>query len=134
MEDKRLSGKEEEFNWINNLKEGDEVIVSGRFNTYNYGKVLRTTRTLIILENPYNHNEGRRYKKENGFMLGSDIWNTERIIMPTQEIKDKILLNKKVLELRNLIEKTAFIDLGINNIEKIIEIFKNIKLNQEVKK
>lgn len=116
---------EEKENWLSNIKVGDEVAVNSTMGCYkDIERVERITNTMIKTKQS-------SYRKKNGHEITSNVWGGKTLIPLTQEIIDGIKLRNKSGELNELIRKTSIISLGIERIEKIIEI---IKLAEKDKK
>jgi len=100
--------------WLDNLTSGNEVVISNRMNKI-IVRVERTTKTLVVLKN------GGRYRKSNGFRIGSDNWNTSMLI----EITDKIRESFRRNNLKHFINDYDFGKLKTETLEKIKEVICN---------
>lgn len=70
--------------WLNGLKAGDEVYVSGRYGALgSISKVLRTTKTQILIS------EYDRFRKINGREMGNS-WGARYLSQPTDERRAQI--------------------------------------------
>jgi hypothetical protein len=69
--------------WLESLKEGDEVMLPGRYGASpSFAKVTKITPTQIVI--------GRdRFKRTNGRQVGRDAWSSTCIVEPTQEGRDR---------------------------------------------
>lgn len=77
------------MNWLEDLKVGDEVVVSGSFLSYEISRVTHTTATQI-------HIGGTKYRRDTGVQMGSvSSWNRSSLCEPTQELRDKIEHKKR---------------------------------------
>lgn len=102
--DKKITEKE----WLENLKVGDEVYISQRFKEVPYlDKVSRVTDKQIIINKlngigkPYEI----RFWKKDGFSLGRDSWTRDRLIMPSEKLRELIEIDKLKSVARNLKDK-----------------------------
>lgn len=71
--------------WLENLKVGDEVYVTGRYGELGQiRKVVRLTKTQILL------GEHARFRKNTGTEVGGGAWSTRSIIPVTDDIRASI--------------------------------------------
>jgi hypothetical protein len=82
--------------WLQNLKVGDKVIISGHsaFGGDVIGKVSRLTKTQVLVtlgKNPCEY----KYKIEDGRSIGTGTWETKWIYEATPEKVDAIVLRNK---------------------------------------
>lgn len=77
---------------LKDLVEGDEVLVTGMSHRH-IAKVDKVTKTQIIVNNA-------RFKRDSGWLCGSDRWNIRRISVPTEkeisDVKEENLRNTLV--------------------------------------
>lgn len=102
---------------LKNIKEGDEVYLTGRMleDVGTILKVTRVTNTMIIC--------GKyRYRKNNGYAIGDfGSYSFPHITILTDEIKNKVRHNV----LWNTIRRFDFQKLNIEQLEKIKGIIKD---------
>lgn len=67
------------MNFIDSLAEGSLVAEGGRGDTYTISRVARLTKTQIVLEN------GSRYRRADGHMVGGDVWTTGMVHDPASK-------------------------------------------------
>jgi hypothetical protein len=67
--------------WLQNLKEGDEVGISDR-HSINFSKVTRTTVTQIHV--------GHSKFNRRGDLIGAGKWDTVSLVRPTEELKTQV--------------------------------------------
>lgn len=110
--------------WIKNLKVGDKVIVSGRFNLDFVDQVVK------ILPSG-NIKTSKSLFKPNGFERSSDRWNTNNISQYTEEKQNKINHRIRCHFLTNV----TFIDLPADVVQQIYTLVKsNIPKNKSQEK
>ncbi len=77
------------YEWINELKVGDELFF-GSWNVTPYPcKVSRITKTQIVVT----YNDGRsseRYNRKTGCAVGSSGWSITRLIQNTPEVRSQV--------------------------------------------
>jgi len=80
------------YEWLNNLKVGDSVVIDAGYNGMSVSVVERITPTRIISKS------GGKYRKKNGRAVGDTGWNPARLREPTDvlllEIRKKFLCDK----------------------------------------
>ena|SRR3990167_11539163 len=111
--------EEEKKKWLESLKVGSYVGIEEKFSQKSFKKVERLSDKMIFLEG------NRRFWKEDGRVVGSATWNWAHLVIPTIEFVNEIRLNNIKKYLESLWNKTAIIDLGIDKIQKIIEIIES---------
>lgn len=108
-------------NWLEQLKPGDKVIVSGlgTFGSKAVCIVERLTTTQIIL-----CGISTRYRRNSGDEVGGDIWNRSYLMEATphaiQEIREKTERNKAI----RAIESASFKTLSTDQLVRIVAILK----------
>lgn len=110
--------------WLSELKEGDDVIVvssSGGIRK-KVATVTRTTKTQIIVGNS-------RYRKNNGYIIGSSCWCREYLMKPTPELIET--LNAEEIKIRYVNFLKNVVDWGILDIEKLKKIYQIIQCENE---
>lgn len=84
--------------WLHDLKEGDEVIVSPHFGNSEIKTVSRVTKTLIIVGS-------ERFSKRWGQLVGTDIYFQKNLIKTTPEkaaiVKERNLRNTLIRKIEN---------------------------------
>lgn len=68
--------------YLSALKEGDEIFIARRAAVQKR-RVARLTKTQIVLTT------GGRYKLANGDGIGGVSWETNRVILPTPEVRNR---------------------------------------------
>lgn len=93
--------------WLQRLKEGDEVFVSQRFGPHTPARVARTTKTQIIIErkNLMGTVTEDRYRRVDGWYITSDRWASTYLIPPTDELRLKFKICHLRAKANNLREK-----------------------------
>lgn len=76
--------------WLASLKEGDMVAYGSR--DMNIGRVKRLTPTLIIVQTQGNSES--RFKRKDGYAIGSSTWDTTHLEELTEEIRHSIQRRK----------------------------------------
>jgi hypothetical protein len=108
---------------LEDLKVGDEVALHERFGVNSIEKIKRLTPKSIILVNKFQPDkDGMAFWKKDGFSVGRNNYYYSMISKVTQEFRDKINLDNKVSYLSKLIGRTSFNKLGLDKINKLIEI------------
>lgn len=69
--------------WLDKLKVGDEVVVTGREHPY-VTKVARLTATLVITT------KGGKFRRSSGDSSGGNMWDRCSLYEPTQERRDEV--------------------------------------------
>jgi len=98
--------------WLESLKPGDEVAFSDRYSSYSIIAIERITKTQILLNNGY------KFRKDSGYMVGGNIWNHATMEPVTEKIKNAI----KRRNLKIKIGKIEFKSLSNEKIERILAI------------
>lgn len=95
-----------EQEWIDQLKSGDEVFISGRHGMVpSVDKVSRTTKTQIFVR--INERYESSYWKKNGRLVGADSWNSRSLIMPTDANRERITIYDLTIKARELLKSAA---------------------------
>jgi hypothetical protein len=102
--------------WLENIKQGDEVIIAGR-DSRRIAKVSRTTQTLIIAD-------GSRFNKSYGQQVGVDDFYSSSIHEATPEIKARTLEQMKRRKIVTRLESIRWKDVSTEILEKIAELIK----------
>lgn len=88
-----------EHDWLANLKENDQVILTlqrGLSEPIDLARrVKRTTATMIILAGPYNPDFEMRFSRQHGMEVTPDSYLRNRISMPTPEQIERIGLERR---------------------------------------
>lgn len=87
--------------WLESLKEGDEVMIPGRYGAPpSFVKVTKITPTQIVI--------GRdRYRRTNGRQVGRDAWSSTFIVEPTQEGRERHEMESLRLRLERYVKSPA---------------------------
>lgn len=99
--------------WLESLKVGDEVCLSGRLELRIY-TIVKITDKQIITEN-------NRFWKKNGVIVGGGTWNSYSIKPVTVEIKDKVYdikLDCTIKHRLRLLADTHFPNLNVRREQK----------------
>ncbi len=118
--------------WVQKLKEGDEVYIS---QSYGYppihGNVCRLTPTQIVIKtNKYDS----KFHRKDGWSIGGGSWHRQFLIMPSDEVREKIEvsdLQSKAKELRNKLATPNTKVALIKFIKYLSELIKDEKLIKE---
>lgn len=95
--------------WLNNLKVGDEVFISGSGTLLYSATVSRITKSQIFIKSKINFNpdyEAAFWKKD-GYKVGRSDWSYERLIEPTEEIKKRVHINNLKARVNKMRDKLA---------------------------
>lgn len=111
-------------NWLEKLKPGDKVIVSGCYG--NPGSVVtvhRTTNTQIIIKH---RPDGAdiKYRKNSGGIVGGDAWSRSLLERATKKAVNEIEDYQTRQKLRSIIHSTAFADLPTPDLQAIVDIIR----------
>jgi hypothetical protein len=105
------------MSWLDELKEGDEVIVAGdRIYSDSISKVQRLTKTQIILE------KGGKFRRDNGSCLPYDAWHYTFLEEATEERKAAIRVANKRHGILKLIREFDWSSLSTEVLEKVVEL------------
>lgn len=105
--------------WIDNLKKGDYVVITGTRVPDNIGIYDRSTKTQIILKN------GSKFRKDDCREVGASGWSSYSIEEATQEKLDKIR-NERKRSTNILYLKSLRLDLlADEKIEEMVRIAKS---------
>ena len=112
-----------EYEWLLDLKPGDQVIVtsSGYAQNDYIDIVERTTKTQIILKKYMD-----KFRRESGILIKGDIWNRKRLEQATCEKMKTIKDRERKRYLINEIEK-RYKDTSLENLEQIFCILNKEK-------
>lgn len=93
--------------WLEQLKPGDEVYISGRTGTPTKGKVTRLTKARIFVTNGKylsgNDNELAFHKKD-GYSVGGGSWYSSSLLQPTDKLREQVevaALKRKAANLKD---------------------------------
>lgn len=112
--------------WLEKLKVGDDVFVSQRYGEIpEAGLVKRFTKTQIVVTY-LNSEYERKFRRKDGMSVGGDIWHRQCLLEPTEERKEKGLLNSLLVKARSLKEYMVFPDTK----EELIEVIDFLKKYQ----
>ena len=100
-----------EQEWLDSLKPGDRVIISGRWQD-GISTVDRLTKTQILLKN------GSRYRKKDGGLVGADSYNSSQLYSPSEKRVNDIR-HRKACE---KIDKMAWKMLTLETLTKVLEL------------
>ena len=103
--------------WLESLKVGDQVALNGSYNNLLIRVVSRLTKTLIILDT------GGRFRRDSGYVVGGNIWNSSLITPVTEEIRSKI----RTSNLKYKISRINFESLTNEKIERILAIVNEVE-------
>lgn len=91
--------------WLQQLKVGDEVFVSRPNGYAPYpGKVIRITKAQIVIFLNGHHFEDKFWKR-NGNEVGGDIYGCRYLIMPSDDVRENVDLEKLKNKANELREK-----------------------------
>ncbi len=110
--------------WLQDLKEGDHVIVAGQSNK-RLAKVERTTKTQIILAH-----SSARYRKSDGYRLGGSAWSFSCLRKATADEIADINLKKHISDANDLLREIAGskkYGLTLEQAQQVINLAKQIK-------
>lgn len=87
--------------WFESLKEGDEVMIPGRYGASpSFAKVTKITPTQIVI--------GRdRFKRTNGYQVGRDAWSSTCIVEPTKEGRERAEMEYLRVHLERYVKSPA---------------------------
>lgn len=113
----------ERSEWLKGLKEGDTVIVNGRFNEKNVGKVKRFTNTLIIVcysKNLKCEDIEYRFRRIDGVQPASCVWDHCIISEATKQELDLIEYRKLAQKARNMAQSIS-VPKTIEGVKQLID-------------
>lgn len=104
---------------LEELQVGDVVFVSSTWHK-RLSKVERVTKTQIIVDNS-------KYRRDNGWQIGSDRWNTSYLHVPTEqqiaEIREEAYRKKLLYTVRDF----DFRKLPTDKLKQVYDIINNIE-------
>lgn len=103
--------------WLKSLKLGDKVAVETITGGHVFRKVVRLTKTQIVLDN------SQRFYMSSGIIVGGSFYRRIRILPVTAEIKEKA--ERSALIYR--IKKSDINGLSIESLRKILSIIESEK-------
>jgi len=103
--------------WLQNLKVGDRVIISGNnaFGGDVVGLVSRLTKTQVLVTlglSTYEH----KYRLKDGRSIGTGTWETKWIYEATPEKIEAILLRNKRFKIKKYVTETINWDVVPKNV------------------
>lgn len=102
---------------LKDLKEGDKVIVYGRWN--DCIKVIeKVTKTHIIVN-------GIKYRREDGRKIGGSVWNGSHIDVCTEEEENRIRTQYAEEMMKRYIKDYNIESLNFKKLEQIYNILKD---------
>ena len=110
-----------EREWLDGLKAGDEVARTRSHCSPEIRRVVRTTRTLVVI----NEREGQDdvyegiYQRETGRARGTNSWRRQRIMQPTQEVFEEIA-TERLMRRARFLRDTLTIPTGRAGLESFI--------------
>jgi hypothetical protein len=104
------------MSWLDELKVGDEVVVSGRHSKY-IDKITKVMPMSVEVGN-------RRYRKTDGIERSDDIWDRTHIIECTPERKEAIRNRDRRIRMANHCRGTDWNKLDNERLERIVAILK----------
>lgn len=86
--------------WLNNLKEGDTVIIEsgGAVSHRIFAKVEKTTKQHFIVK-------GDKYRRNGGWSVRGNTWSRARLVEATKETVAEMQRKKKIDRYRNRLYK-----------------------------
>ena len=115
-----------DYDWLNNIKVGDKVIVysSSGYSNNELRKVVKVTPAQIhtyVREDFTN-----KFWKKNGELVGSrDSWNITRVLQVTDELKAKIEEDTKRAKLLNRVRNQSWKELTTEVLVTVVGIIDN---------
>jgi len=103
--------------WLENLKVGDTVIVSGRNELV--CTIERMTKTQIVLKDNFT-----KFNRKTGRSVGNDSWSTSYIFEPTEKEIKRIT---EETTRRNIINKLSRIEWKNYTTESLLNIMDNVQ-------
>lgn len=104
-----------DYNWIDNLKVGDEVITYGGANIMNIQKVTAINKaTIKVGETLYNKKDGRE--------RGGSTWSAWHIMEATEDRVAQVKLKRARNYLRRTLNSLDIDNLSMEQIEKILKV------------
>lgn len=100
--------------WLESLKPGDAVIVSGRHGD-SIRRVARITATMVVLDN------GVRFSRKHGGETGGSTWYTNTLEQPTPE---KVQAIKESVRRKGLIATLRSVDWTNMDTGRLAEVVK----------
>jgi hypothetical protein len=115
--------------WLQNLKVGDKVIEDRDFNGKSICTVVRFTNTQIVIKDSKGFES--KYRKDNGFAVGSDIWSRNLIREATPEALAAFEEERYRQIFQNKLNKLSWVDVPLDKIKEIREIIEPYVKKQE---
>lgn len=88
--------------WLNSLKAGDKVLVSGRNESWWMSTVARITKTQIMVGK-----SGMAFRKSDGVQVGSNTWSQTSLVYPSKtlvaEVHEKMKRRKAITQLHGIV-------------------------------
>lgn len=107
-----------EENKFENIKEGDYVLISCRWQEY-VAQVSHVTKTRFVASNI-------TFNKKRGWSIGTDSYSMKYATILTEEKKNELLLAKKKKDLTSYIIENVSSDMDIKVLENIANLIKKI--------
>ena len=102
--------------WLKSLKPGNKVAVETITGGHVFRKVVRLTKTQIVLDN------SQRFYMSSGIIVGGSFYRRIRILPITAEIKEEIGRHALI---HRIINKTNLYDVSIESLRKILSIIED---------
>jgi len=107
----------EMYNWLDDIKVGDEVVVdAAMYRLDRITTVERLTKTQIIL-----CDSTSKFQRTTGWMIGGG-WQPSRILEPTEERKQKVVLARKKYFLIKKLGKVDWAKCDVDKLQHIVNI------------
>ena len=102
---------------LENMREGDYVIVTRVKGSDSVSKVERTTKTQIIVG-------GLHYLKSNGYIVGRNEWNNEMIFPATEDDVRNYKINQRREEIIAHLKGIDWDKYPLESLELFVEVIK----------
>ena len=105
----------ERSDWLKSLKPGDKVVIETITGGHVFRKVVRLTKTQIVLDN------SQRFYMSTGLSIGGSFYHKTKIIPVTAEINETV--ERSLLIYR--IKKSDISDVSTESLRKILSIIES---------
>lgn len=104
------------MNWLDKLKVGDEVIICPYYSAKRLGKVIRTTKTMIIIS------DGHRYRRRTGVAINPSAYDHGKILECKEKEKEDIIYIQRRKYAKAQLEAMDYAYITTETLEKALAI------------
>jgi hypothetical protein len=105
--------------WLDGLKEGDEVVLVSHHARRRIARVARVTKTQIVVGAV-----GMKFRRQDGRMVGGDAWTRSRISKPTPELRARVEEEERHSRALYAISVADFAKMPLERLERIVAIIR----------